>query len=71
MNENCKNGACNIGAGENGTVNPGIHCDVRECAFHKAGGHCLAAQVSIGPSGATTCAQTLCATFRERGNETT
>ncbi|MCL2212707.1 MAG: DUF1540 domain-containing protein [Oscillospiraceae bacterium] len=44
----------------------GIVCDVRNCIHHDGQNHCTAEQISIGPSYATSCTDTVCATFRQK-----
>lgn len=44
----------------------GIHCDVKNCVYHDCETYCTAGQIAVGPSSATTGADTLCATFKER-----
>jgi len=44
----------------------GIVCDVRNCIHHDGQNHCTADQISIGPSYATSCSDTVCATFRQK-----
>ncbi len=41
----------------------GIVCDVKNCAHHDSSNCCTAECVSIGPSSAQNCAETVCATF--------
>ena len=42
----------------------GIVCAVKNCAYNDKNGHCDAKQVEIGPMRATSCTETVCATFR-------
>ncbi|MBE6631134.1 MAG: DUF1540 domain-containing protein [Ruminococcaceae bacterium] len=44
----------------------GIRCDVKNCAYHDGELFCTADKVSIGPSFANSCADTVCATFKEK-----
>jgi hypothetical protein len=44
----------------------GIRCDVKNCVYHDSETYCTAGQIAVGPSSATTGADTLCATFKER-----
>ena len=47
-------------------VNNGITCDVKNCTYHQGECYCTAQKIAVGPSSATTGADTLCATFKER-----
>lgn len=44
----------------------GIGCDVKNCAYHDGDCYCTADKVTIGPSYATSSADTVCATFKEK-----
>lgn len=44
----------------------GISCDVRNCVYHDGDSYCTADRVAVGPSYATSCTDTVCATFRQR-----
>ena len=44
----------------------GISCDVVNCAYHDGDNYCTAERVAIGPSYATMCADTVCATFKPK-----
>lgn len=44
----------------------GIVCDVKNCVWHDGISHCTAGQIAIGPSYATSCTDTVCATFRQK-----
>lgn len=44
----------------------GIRCDVKNCVYHDCETYCTAGEIAVGPSNATTGADTLCATFKER-----
>lgn len=44
----------------------GICCDVKNCVYHDCDTHCTAKQIAVGPSSATSSADTACATFKER-----
>lgn len=44
----------------------GVVCDVKNCVWHDGQSHCSAGQIAVGPSYATSCADTVCATFRQK-----
>ena len=44
----------------------GISCDVRNCVYHDGDSRCTAEKIAIGPSYATSCTDTVCATFKQR-----
>ncbi len=44
----------------------GICCDVQNCVYHACDTYCTATQIAVGPKSATTSADTVCATFKER-----
>ena len=44
----------------------GIKCDVKNCVYHDCETYCTAGQISVGPCTATSCTETVCATFKER-----
>ncbi len=44
----------------------GIRCDVKNCMYHDRETNCMAGEIAVGPSNATTSADTVCATFKER-----
>ena len=44
----------------------GINRSVTNCAYHDGVHFCTAEKISVGPSTATNCAQTVCATFRQK-----
>lgn len=44
----------------------GICCDVQNCVYHACDTYCTASQIAVGPRSATTSADTVCATFKER-----
>ena len=44
----------------------GIRCDVKNCMYHDCETYCMAGEIAVGPSNATTSADTVCATFKER-----
>ena len=44
----------------------GIRCDDKNCVYHDCETYCMAGEIAVGPSNATTSADTACATFKER-----
>ena len=44
----------------------GIVCDVKNCAYHDGDNYCTADKVAVGPSYATNCTDTVCATFKQK-----
>ncbi|MBO4453137.1 MAG: DUF1540 domain-containing protein [Clostridia bacterium] len=44
----------------------GISCSVTNCAHHDGISYCTAEGISVGPSTATNCTQTVCASFRPK-----
>ncbi|MBQ3099547.1 MAG: DUF1540 domain-containing protein [Clostridia bacterium] len=56
MDKNCKGNVCN-------TPNKGIVCDVNNCRYNDGECHCMAEKISVGPSYANSCTDTVCATF--------
>ena len=44
----------------------GIKCDVKNCVYHDCETNCMAGQIAVGPSFATSSSDTVCATFKER-----
>ncbi|MCQ2433037.1 MAG: DUF1540 domain-containing protein [Clostridia bacterium] len=44
----------------------GISCDVRNCVYHDGDNYCTAEKIAVGPSYATSCTDTVCATFKQR-----
>ena len=57
----CKSGAC-----AQGKHNKGVSCDVKNCAYHDGECYCCADTISVGPSFATSCTDTVCATFKSK-----
>ena len=49
-------------------VNKGINCNVNNCYYHDGNCYCTAEKIAVGPSNATTSADTLCATFKPKEN---
>lgn len=44
----------------------GVVCDVIHCGFNDGSGGCTAERIAVGPSSASECADTVCATFKPR-----
>lgn len=44
----------------------GIKCDVKNCAYHDGDSYCTAEKIAVGPSYATSCTDTVCATFKQK-----
>ncbi len=44
----------------------GISCDVRNCVYHDGDSDCTAERIAVGPSYATSCTDTVCATFKQK-----
>jgi hypothetical protein len=44
----------------------GIMCDVKNCSYHDGDNYCTADKVAVGPSYATNCTDTVCATFKQK-----
>ncbi len=44
----------------------GIHCDVTNCAYHDPKCKCSADQIKVGPTYASSNADTVCATFKQK-----
>ena len=42
----------------------GINCDVKNCAYNDGENHCTAGKIAVGPGYATSCTDTVCATFK-------
>ena len=49
-----------------GKKNKGVLCDVKNCVHHDGENHCTAEKINVGPSYATSCTDTVCATFRQK-----
>lgn len=45
---------------------PGIHCDVKNCVYNDEKENCYAHEIKVGPTFATNCIDTECATFKEK-----
>ncbi len=54
------------GKGKNQHHIKGVICDVHNCAYHDGDNYCTASKIAVGPSFATSCADTVCATFKQR-----
>ena len=46
--------------------NKGVVCDVKNCMYNDKNSHCTAEKIAVGPTYATSCSDTVCATFRQR-----
>lgn len=46
--------------------NKGISCDVKNCYYHDGSCYCTASQINVGPTNASSSADTLCATFKHK-----
>lgn len=44
----------------------GVACDVKNCVYNDQKCHCTAEKIAVGPTYATSCTDTVCATFRQR-----
>ena len=53
---------------QNKKVINGIVCDVCNCTYHDKENRCHAESIAVGPSYATSSADTVCATFEQKGN---
>lgn len=51
---------------KNKKKNKGVSCDVKNCTYHDGENYCTAEQIAVGPSYATSCTDTVCATFRPK-----
>ncbi len=47
----------------------GIRCDVKNCLYHDGDNYCTANRINIGPSFASSCTDTVCATFRPKSKK--
>lgn len=47
----------------------GINCDVKNCVYHDGECNCTADRVAVGPTYASSCSDTVCATFRPKSAE--
>lgn len=46
----------------------GVKCDVENCYYNDCRTHCTANEIAVGPHGADSSAQTLCATFKPKAD---
>ena len=44
----------------------GIACNVKNCAYHDGETYCTAGKINVGPSFASSCTDTVCATFKNQ-----
>ena len=44
----------------------GVVCDVKNCVYNDQHSYCTAEKIAVGPTYATSCTDTVCATFRQR-----
>lgn len=44
----------------------GISCNVKNCIYHDGDAYCTAPKISVGPSFASACTDTVCATFKAK-----
>lgn len=44
----------------------GVSCDVKNCIYNDGKCRCTAEKIAVGPTYATSCTDTVCATFRQR-----
>lgn len=65
MNHETDRCGCEINLGTKDHIK-GIRCDVKNCVYHDCETYCTAKQIAVGPSNATSSADTACATFKER-----
>lgn len=65
MNHEKDNCGCTINTNAKDHIK-GIRCDVKNCVYHDCETYCTATQIAVGPSNATSSADTACATFKER-----
>lgn len=65
MNRETDNCGCTVPAKSKDHIK-GISCDVKNCVYHDCETYCTATQIAVGPSSATSSADTACATFKER-----
>ena len=45
----------------------GVCCDVKNCVYHEGECDCTAGKIAVGPGYATSCTDTVCATFKQKG----
>ena len=46
--------------------NMGVRCEVSSCMYHTRDCGCSAEKISVGPTDATCCNETCCATYQQR-----
>lgn len=63
MNEYGKTEGCATGKCKH---NKGVTCDVRNCVYNDDARYCTAEMISVGPSDACCCNETVCATFKQK-----
>lgn len=51
---------------KSGKQNPGVVCNVKNCYYHSGEHTCTAPAVAVGPTYATDCTDTVCATFKPK-----
>lgn len=44
----------------------GISCNVKNCIYHDGESYCTTDKINVGPSYATSCTDTVCATFKPK-----
>ncbi len=42
----------------------GISCDVKNCTYNDGCNNCTAGHITVGPTNAVSCTDTVCATFK-------
>jgi len=47
----------------------GITCDVKNCTYHDEDNYCTANKINVGPTYATSCTDTVCATFKPKNRK--
>ena len=62
----CKTASCAASASAQQKHNKGVNCDVKNCAYPDGECYCCADTISVGPSFATSCTDTVCATFKSK-----
>lgn len=51
---------------KNKTRNKGVVCSVKNCVYHDGDRTCTAKEIAVGPSSATCCSETVCATYKTK-----
>lgn len=49
---------------KNNMETPTVHCDVKNCAYHKDNDICTAGKIKVGPNHAISSTDTVCDTFK-------